>query len=84
MTDKARALAIAAIDAGWSVVFKRNVDSGNSPFVTVEAVREDGYFNVTWHTRDTGTYRLFHAVFGESRYKAHDVSLKRILEAVEG
>lgn len=82
MTQKARDLAIAAINAGWSVAFKRNVDSGNSPFVTVEAIRTGGYFCVTWHTRDTGTYRLFHATFGETRYKAHDVSLKRILEEV--
>jgi hypothetical protein len=82
VTEKARDLVNAAMEAGWSVAYKPGVDTGFSPFVTVEAMREGGYFSVTWHTRATGTYRLFNCSFGETRYKAHDVSLKRILEEV--
>jgi hypothetical protein len=84
VTAKARELTLTAIDNGWAVLFKPEVDTGGSPFVTVEGARGDQYFNVCWHTRGTGTYRIFHASLGASRHTARDASLKRIVQAITG
>ena len=67
----AREFAVEAIDAGWSVMLLHGVDTGDSPFVSVEAKRDDRHIRVTWHTRQTGTYRLFSCAIGR-----RDVSLK--------
>lgn len=95
--EKALALAHAAIDAGWSVAINHSVDTGNSPFVTVEASRPGkastenighmegaAYFRVTWHTRGTGTYRLFDCQLGEFRYKLHAATLTAVTAKIEG
>jgi len=83
MTAKARDLVISAMDNGWSVVYRPNVDTGGSPFVTVEASRGDQYFSATWHTRNTGTYRLFNVALGRSRHNARDATLTQVIAAVE-
>lgn len=57
----ARSLVEYADWAGWRHAVADGVDTGGSPFVTV-ALRhpESGHaFRITWHTRNTGTYRLF-------------------------
>ena len=84
VTDAAKTLVNEAMNAGWSVLFRPNVDTGGSPFVTVEGVREGGYFCVTWHTRDSGTYRLFDCSAGESKYKMRDVPLKSVRAMIAG
>ena len=63
-------------DGGWSFVLNHGKDTGNSPFVTVEGRRGDDHLMVTWHTRATGTYRLFTCLFNR-----RDVTLTRALEA---
>lgn len=63
MTTKAIDLAAEALEHGWTVRITPGRDSGSNPFVTVEAASGfDRYVSVTWHTRGTGTYRLFNAV----------------------
>lgn len=48
----------------WKTGTQHGEDSGGSPFVTIAIGRKfaDGtifYYKITWHTRNTGTYRLF-------------------------
>lgn len=45
----------------WSVGWTWDKDSGAAPFVTVHVGDVDSgeYFKFTWHSRDTGTLRLF-------------------------
>lgn len=73
----ARELLTTALDNGWSAQLARFSDTGGSPYIVVKAVRgEDECVEVTWHTRDTGTYRLFRASTGV--YLARrDVTLKQ-------
>lgn len=65
MSDSAAAptsaqdFAIDAIRSGWSVLLKHGKDTAGSPFVSVEAVKDERHLRITWHTRSTGTYRLF-------------------------
>lgn len=62
---RARALLDAAIDHGWAVAWQPGSDTSGAPFVTVRAVDTDTEIRVTWHTRATGTYRLFSAIARE-------------------
>ena len=71
----ARDFAVDAIDAGWDVLIRHGKDTGDSPFVSVEAVKPDRHLRLTWHTRDTGTYRLFSCALGR-----RDLSLKAARE----
>ena len=73
----ARNFAIEAIDARWDVLVRHGIDTGDNPFVTVEARRGDRHVMATWHTRATGTYRLFSCMVNK-----RDVSLKAAREAV--
>lgn len=86
----ARTLAHDAIDAGWSVAYNLGVDTGMNQFVTVEASRpaagedsDPSYFRVTWHTRGTGTFRMFDCCAGKYRYQASACSLRHIKSLVE-
>lgn len=55
-----KALEEVALAHGWRVAHQFSVDNGGSPFVTVHVIsRSAYYFRITWHTRMTGTYRLF-------------------------
>jgi hypothetical protein len=47
--------------SGWTTGWQWAEDSGNSPFVTVHVADPDSreYFKYTWHSRGTGTLRLF-------------------------
>ena len=73
----ARNFAVDAIDAGWSVLLRHGIDTGDNPFVNVEARRGHDHIVVTWHTRATGTYRLFSCMVN-----LRDVSLKSARAAV--
>jgi hypothetical protein len=46
-------------DCGWSFVLNHGKDTGENPYINIEARRGDQHIYVTWHTRATGTYRLF-------------------------
>ena len=70
---------VADLDnAGWSFLVQREEDNGGSPFVTIKGAPSwDPYSEViaTWHTRSTGTYRLFSCMAGRGA-RMRDVSLK--------
>lgn len=54
-----------ALDHGWSASYVHGKDTGENPFITVTAVREERErVSITWHTRETGTYRLFSCLLG--------------------
>jgi hypothetical protein len=67
-----------AIEHGCAVSWVPNVDTGGSPFVTIQVAREDLRLEACWHTRDTGTYRLFSLIHGRNR-AARDVTLTRAI-----
>lgn len=80
----ARELLLLAVDHGWSAALARGVDSGGASFVVVKAKRESEppyLVEVTWHTRNTGTYRFFSAVVGAGQ-GIQRVSLTKAREAV--
>lgn len=73
-----RDLLNLAIDNGWNAayVYRKDVSEG-APYITVEARLDDERNRshrviVTWHTRGTGTYRLFSCMAD-----LRDMSLKR-------
>lgn len=59
--------AAHAIEHGWAVQAVPGTDTGDSPFVTVLAIRDTERLELTWHTRNTGTYRLMHATTGKNQ-----------------
>lgn len=70
-------VANALLDHGWSFVVNHSKDTGDHPFVNIEARRDAQHVYVTWHTRNTGTYRLFTCMVNK-----RDMSLTKALEAV--
>ena len=74
---KCKDLIGALTDSGWSFVVQHGKDTGEHPFISIEARREAGHVMVTWHTRATGTYRLFSCMVNK-----RDVSLTKAMEAV--
>lgn len=82
----ARDLLLLCADAGWDVAVGHGVDTGGSPYVTVRAARQapDGYLDLTWHTRATGTYRLFSCLLGRSRSTVRDSTLRDVKALVRG
>lgn len=80
----ARELLLLAIDNGWSAGLKHQTDSAQNPYVTVTAVRPEQpkRVEVTWHTRKTGTYRLFTCLVGAG-VSAHDTTLQGARQALE-
>ncbi|MDI5969875.1 hypothetical protein POF50_011100 [Streptomyces sp. SL13] len=62
----ARELEDVALAHGWRVAHQFSVDIGGSPFVRVHVVNRSAYyFRITWHTRMTGTYRLFGKIMSQ-------------------
>lgn len=57
----ARNLINTASAAGWVTGWVWESDKGGSPFVTVHVMSDatGEYFKYTWHSRGTGTLRLF-------------------------
>lgn len=68
----------ALLDYGWSYMLNHGKDTGNAPFISVEGRRGDMEVRITWHTRATGTYRLFSCMVNK-----RDVTLTRALELVQ-
>lgn len=80
----ARALLDLAITYDWPVAWLPSVDSGGNPYVTVRGRHPDGRaFEATWHTRATGTYRLFSAAI-ETRHNStyRDAPMRRVQEYI--
>jgi hypothetical protein len=74
----ARELIDACLDNGWSILVQHGIDTGSSPYISVEAAKPTNRkIKVTWHTRNTGTYRLFSCMTG--RPGMRDVTLKAAL-----
>lgn len=61
----------------WAFVVNHGEDTGGSPYINIEAARGNQMLYITWHTRETGTYRLFACL-----HNKREVSLKRALEVV--
>lgn len=74
--------AALAIEHGWAVQAVPGTDTGNSPFVTVLAIRDSERLELTWHTRNTGTYRLSSAIRGGGN-GARDVTLTKAKATIE-
>ena len=74
---KCRELIESLTDNDWSFVLKHGVDTGESPFISIEALRGDDRIWVTWHTRATGTYRLFSCLLNK-----RVVTLTKAMQAV--
>lgn len=56
----ARELALEAVAKGWTVGWMTGEDNGSNPFIVLHVGKREGaYYTLTWHTRGTGTYRLF-------------------------
>lgn len=54
-------LVACAAEHGWRIAAGYGRDSGNAPFVEIQLANDDPkrLYKICWHTRDTGTYRLF-------------------------
>lgn len=83
-------IVTAALDNGRSFIVQHGVDSGGSPFVTAKALwTPDGCdvsteIQMSWHTRQTGTYRLFSAI-ARGHYRGwHDITAKQALALLAG
>lgn len=50
-----------ALDHEWSASYVHGEDTGGNPYINVNAARGDEgeAVRITWHTRQTSTYRLF-------------------------
>jgi hypothetical protein len=65
------------VDYGWSFVVQHNKDTGDHPYIGIEARRDTQHVMITWHTRATGTYRIFTCMVNK-----RDTSLAKALAAV--
>jgi len=74
---KCRELIITLMDGGWSFLVQHGKDTGEHPFISIEAARDGQKLMVTWHTRATGTYRLFSCMVNK-----RDVTLTKAMEVV--
>jgi hypothetical protein len=76
---KCRELIITLMDAGWSFVVQHGTDTGDSPFISIEAQKskDSEPIRVTWHTRATGTYRLFSCMVNK-----RDVTLTKAMDVI--
>jgi len=65
-------------ECNWSYSLVHGKDSNSSPFITVTGVDPASGHQViaTWHSRGTGTLRLFSCMSGISKWALRDVSLK--------
>lgn len=80
---KARQFLNEALDRDWSGALTRGHDSGSAPYATVIVRDAAGTeMRLTWHTRATGTYRLFSAMRRTPRKDWHDVTLKEAQAAL--
>lgn len=72
-----RVLTEALTVNGWSFMLNHGTDTGDNPYISTEARRGTDTLMVTWHTRDTGTYRLFTCMVNK-----RDATFTKIMQAV--
>lgn len=67
------------LDHGWSFLVQHGKGTGEHPFISIEAKKsKDGdTVRITWHTRATGTYRLFSCMVNK-----RDVTLTKARETI--
>ena len=71
-----------AIDHGASVMWQRSEDTGGNPYVTITVLINGWKLEATWHTRETGTYRLFSLIARGPNRGWHDVTLAKARELI--
>lgn len=74
-------LIACAAERGWRIGVGHGRDSGDSPFIQIQlGIKDpDWQYQLTWHTRDTGTYRLFSKIYrGGGRWWTDAPSVKAI------
>ena len=81
--EAAFSFAKDAIDAGWNALIQHGQDTSGNPFVSVEARNGHRALRLTWHTRDTGTYRLFSAQSGHRTITLRDARNELDLDETE-
>lgn len=62
---------------GWNFVVNHGKDTGDHTYISIEGRRDSQHVMITWHTRATGTYRLFTCMVNK-----RDVTLTKALEEV--
>lgn len=73
-----------AIDHGWAASFVPRVDNSGAPYVTVTAAHSpDTEIRASWHTRDTGTYRLMSCITRGGRRDWYDITLTAAQTLIE-
>lgn len=84
------ALIDAALAHRRSFIVQHGVDTGDSPFVSFKAQwLPEGCdvptkVTMSWHTRNTGTYRLFSAIARGYYRSWQDITAKKALALVTG
>ena len=74
----------AALAAGRAFIVNHGTDSGDSPFVSLTVKWPLHEVRLTWHTRDTGTYRLFSAMAKTDARNWHDVTMAKAIQVIAG
>jgi len=78
MPKRLAQLVEALLHNGWNFQIVHGKDTGDSPFVSVEALKAGReHLCLTWHTRASGRYRLFSCMAGK-----HDITLGAALDEV--
>lgn len=72
----------AALNAGRSFIVSHGTDTGGSPFVSATVKWEKYELRLTWHTRDTGSYRLFSSIASIPGRNWHDITATRAIELI--
>ena len=74
----------AALEHGRSFLVSHGSDSGDSPFVALNVKWDLNEVRITWHTRDTGTYRLFSCLVRTANSNWRHVTMAKAIEIVTG
>lgn len=69
---------------GWLFQVEHGEDTGGAPYLTVRARHRESEREVraTWHTRNTGTYRLFSAMLFRPYAGWRDLAVKALRSEV--
>lgn len=82
MPAKLRHMMDTAVDAGRSLILAHGIDSGDHPYVALTVKWDNHEVRATWHTRATGSYRLFSAIARYPHHPWHDVTADRAIELI--
>lgn len=73
-----------ALERGRSYSVIHGTDTGDNPFVALTVGWDGHEVRMTWHTRSTGTYRLFSAIVRTPTRDWHDVTATAAAELIGG